>query len=440
MKRNSRFGWFEGDLLIQQNPVSKGDFVGHPFRGNQWGDASGAGSAYDPASDKRTRLTENDLHFNPFSHEAQNESEQDRRDERIEHRANAQVAYQDATRANLMLLHSLRGVGVIEDTTYRYGDGVRFINVIRLGGFDTTMSTKTNNIIHHSRAAAEKQTKKVIAEMEQILSDPTLEVRALDENMWEYTFNHTLGNGTVRRATTRVTFRKPKDEAGVAKGDFKGHPFRGNQWGDEQGNFEFKTGSKKTKIKVVNGTKLSLKAVSTMAEQAEKPLSVGRINFESMHTAVDAWTGRGQTDINNLIRGVRIGAEYKADAELYVKFFRKAFAKASVPLKADTVLFRGLDAVPKGFVFKVGQTFADKGFQSTTVDFKVAERYAGKKMIYIHAAKGTKVLAVGDSNVMNYDSGNTKRTNIGQLVLNEKTKFVVTLVEGNDVHVQIVGD
>lgn len=153
----------------------------------------------------------------------------------------------------------------------------------------------------------------------------------------------------MRRATTRVTFRKPKDEADVAKGDFKGHPFRGNQWGDEQGNFEFKTGSKKTKIKVVNGTKLSLKAVSTMAEQAEKPLSVGRINFESMHTAVDAWKGRGQTDMNNLIRGVRIGAEYKADAELYVKFFRKAFVKASVPLKADTVLFRGLDAVPKRF-------------------------------------------------------------------------------------------
>ena len=219
MQRNSRFGWLEGDLLIKQNPVTKGDFVGHPFRGNQHSDASGAGSAYDPASDKRTRLTENDLHFNPFSPEAQNESEQDRRDERIEHRANAQVAYQDATRANLMLLHSLRGVGVIEDTTYRYGDGVRFINVIRLGGFDTTMSTKTNNIIHHSRAAAEKQTKKVIAEMEQILSDPTLEVRALDENMWEYTFNHTLGNGTVRRATTRVKFRKPKDEADLAKGD-----------------------------------------------------------------------------------------------------------------------------------------------------------------------------------------------------------------------------
>jgi hypothetical protein len=54
--------------------------------------------------------------------------------------------------------------------------------------------------------------------MERILSDPTLEVRALDENMWEYTFNHTLGNGTVRRATTRVSFRKPKDEADVAKG------------------------------------------------------------------------------------------------------------------------------------------------------------------------------------------------------------------------------
>lgn len=100
----------------------------------------------------------------------------------------------------------------------------------------------------------------------------------------------------------------------------------------------------------------------------------------------------------------------------------------------------GLTPSRKGFVFKVGQTFTDKGFQSTTVDFKVAERYAGKKMIYIHAAKGTKVLAVGDSNVMNYDSGNTKRTNIGQLVLNEKTKFVVTLVEGSDVHVQIVGD
>jgi hypothetical protein len=170
-------------------------------------------------TESNQKMIYNDLKFNPYGPESQEHSEQDRRDERIEHSANANLAYQDARSADLMLLHSLRGVGVIEDTSYRYGDEVRFTNVIRLGGYDTTMSTKTNNIIHHSRAAAEKQTKKVIAEMERILSDPTLEVRALDENMWEYTFNHTLGNGSVRRATTRVTFRKPKGDAEVAKSD-----------------------------------------------------------------------------------------------------------------------------------------------------------------------------------------------------------------------------
>jgi len=39
----NRFGWTGSELRLVQ-PVSKGDYVGHPFRGNQWTDGSGVTS------------------------------------------------------------------------------------------------------------------------------------------------------------------------------------------------------------------------------------------------------------------------------------------------------------------------------------------------------------------------------------------------------------
>lgn len=48
----SRFGWKASDLRLVK-PVAKGDYVGHPFRGNQWTDSSGVGRGESGASGKR---------------------------------------------------------------------------------------------------------------------------------------------------------------------------------------------------------------------------------------------------------------------------------------------------------------------------------------------------------------------------------------------------
>lgn len=125
--------------------------------------------------------------------------------------ANTQKALVDVRDADLMLLHTEREVKIVEDTSNRYGDGSRFHNTIFLGGVPTSLGTKTNKIIHSSKQAAEKAQKKVVAEMEQILADPTLQVKALDDDLWEYTYDYKLKDKMVR-ATSRAKFIKPTPE------------------------------------------------------------------------------------------------------------------------------------------------------------------------------------------------------------------------------------
>ena len=53
--KETRFAWVDDDIMLA-SIVQKGDFVGHPFRGNQWSNASGAGlgdTGSSPAQDEQ---------------------------------------------------------------------------------------------------------------------------------------------------------------------------------------------------------------------------------------------------------------------------------------------------------------------------------------------------------------------------------------------------
>jgi hypothetical protein len=240
MYPNNRFGWFKGDLVIQDDPVAKGDYVGHPFRGNQWTDSTGS---FNP----NLAIKPNNLNFNPFGAESKQHSEQDRRDERIEFSANASVAFGDIRRADIMKLHQLRGVGVVEiDTPTDRFNPKRYINVVRIGGYDTSM-VLIKSPQHQTREAAERAKPKVQAALEKFFANPTLNAKPIDKDIWEYEWVIPEGEPMAgRTATRRVSFVKPQypDQTAdvikfapsfVIKGDFVGHPFRGNQWSDSTG-------------------------------------------------------------------------------------------------------------------------------------------------------------------------------------------------------------
>lgn len=237
----SRFGWKASDLRlvkpvakssIRFTPfaVAKGDYEGHPFRGNQWTDSSGADRG-------ASSFPSNGVDFDPFGPDAKNYSEQDRRDERIENSYNAAIAYQDAREADLMKLHQLRGVSVVAFQTSDPIHPTRYKVVVRLGGYDTTMWTSdigSTSFIKKERA--EKAKEKAAKELEAFFSNPTLEVKALDQNLWEYSYTVPEGDPRGgRQASKRVSFIKPETDDQVSKGDFVGHPFRGNQWVDSSG-------------------------------------------------------------------------------------------------------------------------------------------------------------------------------------------------------------
>jgi hypothetical protein len=216
--------------------LAKGDYEGHPFRGNQWVDASGARPAF--------AIPDNGVDFNPYSAEAKDYSEMDRRNERIEFSANASVAFDDARQADLLRLNDLRGVGIIEvpapaDKT----NPRRYRLVVRLGGYDTTLVLDSLKE-HRNFDEALKRKPKVQELLEEFVNNPTLKVRAIDADVWEYEYVAQSGPNKGRTITKRTSFVKPQysqqpdvvlKSLSVTKGDYVGHPFRGNQWMDANG-------------------------------------------------------------------------------------------------------------------------------------------------------------------------------------------------------------
>jgi len=247
------------EVVDEFDDLLKGDFVGHPFRGNQYADSSGAsrGGASQAVRGVTGSLPSNGADFNPYSAESYDYSEMDRRNERIERSANMSIAMDDVRHADLGMMHDMRGGVIIESTL---PDGRKlFHNAIRLTGQVTSYSNEFARN-HHTPEAAEKMRAKFVAKFEEMLAAPDLVITAVDGDIWEYKYTVASGIYKGRTVTTRSRF-KAKSGMGdpftvvsdappvpmppfpvvkfnptvMFKGDFVGHPFRGNQYADASG-------------------------------------------------------------------------------------------------------------------------------------------------------------------------------------------------------------
>ena len=88
---------------------------------------------------------------------------------------------------------------------------------------------------------------------------------------------------------------------------------------------------------------------------------------EGRFADVEYYTSSGYSDINNYLRtGAEPEVWTKNEIKEYVKALDTEIGKTSAP--RDMVLFRGVTGVEKFENLKVGQTFTDKGFVSTTTN------------------------------------------------------------------------
>jgi len=212
----------------------------------------------------------------------------------------------------------------------------------------------------------------------------------------------------------------------LIKGDFVGHPFRGNQWVDASGSGRGAGSAvaSKPRIKRIVG----------------KPMS-NATSRELLATSRSSWSNKDwattsgyiidpkvYVGVNSSLRGTDTSPESKANADAMVS----AFTRNAVALPDDTVLYRGMRLLTK-LSLKVGETFTAKGFQSTSTERDIAEGFASRQqysepraeygrplparmgvLLKMNVAKGTRVLPLTEDEY--------------ELVLPPNTTFVVTHV------------
>lgn len=217
--------------------------------------------------------------------------------------------------------------------------------------------------------------------------------------------------------------------ARVVKGDFIGHPFRGNQWSESGGISDNEKVPSKATIKLLTGKKMTDKTLATLGNKSLRLVKKqGPRIQEDMQDGMFAWRSSDQLEMARHMRGKKDGDGFVKRA---VAGLTKRFDKASIPLPADSILYRGVD-FPKGTKLVIGQTFTDRSFQASTIDRSIAKGYAVDAMLVIHAPKGTRVLPGG--------------WELRQLIIDRNTKLVVTGITSRrtggpvEISAQIVGD
>lgn len=228
--------------------------------------------------------------------------------------------------------------------------------------------------------------------------------------------------------------------ASVTKGDYDGHPFRGNQWSDSSGSSRDGAGND---VEHIDGELMSSETLAALVDKSTKLLKKvkGPAGSRDDHRRVEmadalvAWKSI-HTQIAKYLRGENENPTYKHNVDGLID----RFETAAVPLQYDTKLFRGLGWRKGGLEIKVGQILSDKSFQSTTNSDVIANYYTKEALMIINAPKGTRVLPAGDI--------------LQQLILDRNTKFLVTNIKDNtparlagnlispadEITVQIVGD
>lgn len=164
-------------------------------------------------------------------------------------------------------------------------------------------------------------------------------------------------------------------------GEKAGHPFRGNQWGSAAGGAS-------------SGAVSSRGDYMTDAAVAHKRIADwhGKMTQQEQD-ALDDLTGNGFAKINSELR------EGKAD-DPRIEHLDSAFSKAS-PLPEPIVVHRGFQGrgADKLRKVKVGETFTDEGYSSTSLKERIArsfrKRFSSDPGQYasIIVPKGTRVLA-----------------------------------------------
>lgn len=205
----------------------------------------------------------------------------------------------------------------------------------------------------------------------------------------------------------------------VFKGDYVGHPFRGNQWSDSGGASTGGAGgethtSEKTRSYANGVTETEYRRLAESTDyindlsnyfDEESPIS----NIEL--TALRSYINYGGADINNSLRGRnqqttmtfhRPTGKVVVPMTTMIAGMDQAFREYSVELPADTILYRGVGGDSRDETFadmKVGDEFVDKGFISTSGDEKIAKRFAkresgmhGSTVIKIRAPKGLRAI------------------------------------------------
>ena len=257
----------------------------------------------------------------------------------------------------------------------------------------------------------------------------------------------------------------------MLKGDFVGHPFRGNQWGNP--NDVTDADRQAAGIPQLNDVFDGLDLVSSngyaavnddyltelgddsglwdaMTERINAVDGGTREPFDDLHlVVVDNYTGSASGAINAELRGKNY-----ADSTVHltsglhdpsqgtismhvtdvVSQLDIAFDTYGVALPESVILYRGIGGThSRAFTsLGIGQEFVDKGFISTTASPRMAADFALRTLggiddsddgavIEIHAPKGTPVM-LPDANM---DRGES------EVMLNRGTKFRVTNITGS---------
>lgn len=149
-------------------------------------------------------------------------------------------------------------------------------------------------------------------------------------------------------------------------------------------------------------------------------------DFTDPQTAIGNYISVAYTEINDTLRGHLVLDESNtAIVKDLIKGMDKAFDMFGVPLRSQTVMYRGLDMEMKPdevrSLFAKGSTFTDKGYTSTSLSEHTARTFYGatysrwdstQVLVRITAPKGTTVLAGSSPEY--------------ELILNRGTRFKVT--------------
>lgn len=188
--------------------------------------------------------------------------------------------------------------------------------------------------------------------------------------------------------------------------------------------------------------KAGFEKLFTPVTKAVKSMSKTRLNTLAKTTKntlsaddngiVDAYTGSGYQAINESLRGhpdskgktiYTSNSNVPLTVEAASARMDKAFANGSVALGKETVFFRGVGTTSTKLKnLKVGSTFTDKGFVSSTIQadtaYDFAKSFAEGNDHYVFriiCPKGTKVLPIG----------NARQHSEGEAILPKGLKFKV---------------